>query len=826
MQSRLKWLLAACALTIVAAGIALLWSVHSSVAESQLWRKHASTVLQYAIPPILALFGWTAQQLIAARPRQSTPDQLQEARKALVGRGNEWWRGIPQPAWPGSVLRAGLSPLEVTWSGTAYGQLVSGRTSHVTELAQRFRGSKPFRLAIQGPSGSGKSVFARLLMAELLKTADSGPVPVFLPLWSWDPDCESLHGWIKRRLKEDCPELSDTTTFGPTAVTNLVDQGMVLPILDGLDFLPKDRQAKVFDDGGLTSQDRLVLTCRANQPERPDGFTVITPQPVRSGEACRFLGAVTTYPAACWGAHVGQDDFADMYSDPRLIYMASAISVRAKLTPDDLARELTHEPGSSVEDRLLGMLVPALLSDPGQGKQNFPPYYQGKAAEWLKLLAPLGLWNPVDLRHPEIPGPPDSQDPPDTQKLPRPKYPGMSCIAWWNLHRGVPRLDAHQARWRAVVSGLLSFLVIDLIFLADRGWRYALLTSASYGCMVFFAAIFLAADRGTPATAPGYLLDRKHPALAWWFSQSWPKRRPVVLAAACTLVAVGLLIGYRDGGFHHHRGYWIWTGTKTGFFDGLNDGLIVVITYAIARVPRSPRPIWAIGSKPVTRSETQRFMLALLLGILFGLEWGTSAAVKGQHGGASTFGQVVLIGLITGIDFAIGAWLFHWSSSWSRPERANDPRRSARAELVGALLRPFILGFAFAFAFGISAPFNFTGVDVWAWFVVGVALGSLETEWPLYFAAIRTLRGRHQQLPIRLMRFLDICRSSGLLSSAGQAYQIHDDRLLQQMAGLPDGTSGVRLPLADRPPVAALPVAAGATSATSNGAADSPRPVR
>lgn len=796
MQSRLKWLLAACAVTIVAGGIVLLWSLHGSVADSHLWHKHASTVLQYAIPPILALFGWTAQQLIASRPRQSTPEQVQEAKKALIGRGFEWWRGIPQPAWPGRVLRAGLSPLEVTWAGDADGEEISGSTSDVTELAKRFRGLKPFRLAIRGPSGAGKSVFARLLMTELLKTADSGPVPVFLPLWSWDPGRERLHDWIKRRITEDYPELSDGATYGPTAVTNLVDQGIILPILDGLDSLPRCWHAKVFDDSGLMSQDRLVLTCRTNQPDREDGFVVVTPRNVGETEAVRFLEAVTRKPGKEWRDQAGQPDFATIFSKPRLIYMTSTICERKGMSPGRLAEDLsirpTDEDDATVEDRLLRMLVPALLSGPGKDGREYPPYYQGKEQGWLKLLAPLGLWEQVDLRNPL------SHEPRGR------KYPGMSCIAWWNLHRGVPYLDENQARLRAVVSSLLSWLVIDLIFLLDRGWRYALLTSASYGFMVFFAALFLAANRTTPTVVLKNLAKRRHPALAWWLRRSWPRWRPLVLAGASTLVVAGLLIGYRDGGFHHHRGYWIWTGSKTGFFDGLNDAFILAVTYAIARVPRPPREIWAVGSGPVTRSEVRQFMLALAMGVPFGLEWGISAAAKGQHPHASTLGQAVLTGLITGIDFAVGVWLFQWSGSWSRPERVRDPQSAARADLVGALLRPLILGFTFAFAFGISAPFNFTGVDVWAWFVVGLAFGSLETEWPLYFAAIRALRGRDQQLPIRLMRFLDNCQGSGLLSSAGQAYQIHDDGLLKQLTCLPDETPDVRSSLTDRVPVAPL----------------------
>lgn len=824
VQSRLKWLLAACILTIVAGGIALLWFLHASAADDKFWHSHISTIAQYAVPPIVALFGWTIQQLIASRPRQSTPEQLQEAKKALVGRGNEWWRGIPQPAWPGHVLRAGLSPLEVTWAGTADGEQVIGRTSDVTELSRRFRRAKPFRLAIQGLSGSGKSVFARLLMAELLKTADSGPVPVFLPLWSWDPGQEPLNAWIKRRMTEDYPELGDRDTYGPTAVANLVDQGLILPILDGLDALPLDWHEKVFADSGLMSQDRLVLTCRTRHPDRGvDGFTVIKPKAVRTSEACRFLAAVTQHSADEWARQARDLRFAIMYSDPRLIYMTSAICARTGWSPERFGKKLAQKPYEPVQQRLPGLLVPAAFPASGPAAPDYPPYYGDEAENWLKTLAPLGLAADLDLRHPQWPAvhPPGPVAVASEQR----HSLGVSCIAWWNLHRGVPFLDKHQARLRAVVAGSLAFLVVFLSFLLDRTWHYAAFTAGNYAAMVFFAAWFLAAspkaveapdlaededeDDDQDETAAPDRPKPGHPALAWWISQSWPRWRPLALAGLSTMVAVGLLLGIRVATIHGRppdywlwTGFrtkppfsgvtialtprprhevWYWTGFKTGLIDGFNNALIVVLTYVIARVPRPPRGTWALGSGPTGRPQTSNFLIALLIGILFGLQYGATSVLKGQHPGLTTFDQDLVTGLITGIDFALGAWLFHWSSTWSRPERAPDPLSAARADLTGALLRPLILATTFAFAFGISPPFDFTGVNVWVWFVVGLAIGSLETEWPLYFMAIRLLRGRDQQVPLRLIRFLESCRSAGLLASAGQAYQIRDDGLLKQL---------------------------------------------
>jgi hypothetical protein len=396
-------------------------------------------------------------------------------------------------------------------------------------------------------------------------------------------------------------------------------------------------------------------------------------------------------------------------------------------------------------------------------------------------------------------------------------------------------LDRHQAWLRAVTASVLAFLLICAIFGQARSWRYTLLTSAAYGIMIFFAGFFLAADHSGRSSGGAVLAGWRHPALAWWFSRSWTRCRPLVLAGAWTLAVTGLLIGYRVATIHarppdfwrwsgfrtkliggpnialiHGQPHevWYWVGFLTGLFDGLNLALIVVFTFVIAQVPRAPRGLWAVGSGPVGRSQTRKSLSALLIGTLFGLEWGISAVLKGQHPHASTLGQAMLTGLITGIDFAVGVWLFQWSSAWSRAERAPDPRSAARADLLGALSRPLILGFTFAFAFGISAPFNFTTVDVWAWFVVGLALGALETEWPLYFVAINAIRGRGQLLPIRLMRFLEICRVCGLVSSAGRAYQIHDDDLLRKLAGPPAHEETVSEPVPPADHAATAPAAA------------------
>jgi len=304
--------------------------------------------------------------------------------------------------------------------------------------------------------------------------------------------------------------------------------------------------------------------------------------------------------------------------------------------------------------------------------------------------------------------------------------------------------------------------------------------------MVFFGCFFLGGDPAEPgqkAHAPGK--DTEHPSRAGRLGRAWARQHPFVKLTVLITLCAGALLFYRIAKWYHPKAheFWCQTGIKSGLTDGLYDSLIIIILYLIARVPRPPRGLWAVSQGQAGRSQARTFALALILGIPFGLAWGLSELWKGQHQGAPLIPvQLALTGLITGIDFTMGAWLFQWSGTWSRSGRTASPRAAARADLVGALLRPLILGFTFAFAFGISPPFDFTGYYVWVWFVVGVALGSLETEWPLYFTALMTLRRRRKRkLPIRLTRFLECCRVRGLLQSVGQAYRIEDDGLLEHL---------------------------------------------
>ncbi|MEU0187060.1 hypothetical protein ABZ312_38800 [Streptomyces sp. NPDC006207] len=81
---------------------------------------------------------------------------------------------------------------------------------------------------VTGPAGAGKTVFALALILALLKTrADTDPVPVRIPVSLWDTTTP-LETLLTQRLIE-------AYGWPTTQAAALVEHGMILPVLDGLD---------------------------------------------------------------------------------------------------------------------------------------------------------------------------------------------------------------------------------------------------------------------------------------------------------------------------------------------------------------------------------------------------------------------------------------------------------------------------------------------------------------------------------------------------------------------------------------------------------------
>ncbi|MFI1175754.1 NACHT domain-containing protein [Streptomyces melanogenes] len=113
----------------------------------------------------------------------------------------------------------------------AAGRLTVGVAGPVTlpDIVTYYRATKPLRLVITGAAGAGKTVLAlELLLALIEGRAEDAPVPVRIALSRWDTERQSLPALLEQRLV-------DAYDWPPALAAGLVRQGMVVPVLDGLD---------------------------------------------------------------------------------------------------------------------------------------------------------------------------------------------------------------------------------------------------------------------------------------------------------------------------------------------------------------------------------------------------------------------------------------------------------------------------------------------------------------------------------------------------------------------------------------------------------------
>jgi hypothetical protein len=174
----------------------------------------------------------------------------------------------------------------------------------VNALTEKFRAMGHRRLVVLGDAGTGKTTLAVQMVRRLLKIRrehPDEPIPVLLPMASWDMDTfPVLQDWITARLAQDYPDLL-AASLGPDMPKGLVDDGHILPVLDGLDELPEPAQSKVIStlNRDVRYSDPLIVTSRTNEFEEAVKAAaddvlayalVIEPERIKPAVAADFLG--------------------------------------------------------------------------------------------------------------------------------------------------------------------------------------------------------------------------------------------------------------------------------------------------------------------------------------------------------------------------------------------------------------------------------------------------------------------------------------------------------------------------------------------------------
>jgi hypothetical protein len=132
-------------------------------------------------------------------------------------------------------------------------------------------------LVVLGGSGSGKSMLMLRTVREIINHRKNGdPVPVFLPMTSWNPKKDGLRTWLEKQLLIDYPGLGASVVAGDkraTLLAALLDEQKIMPVLDGLDEMPVTARVEAINQlNRAFSADarplRLVVSCRTDDYRR------------------------------------------------------------------------------------------------------------------------------------------------------------------------------------------------------------------------------------------------------------------------------------------------------------------------------------------------------------------------------------------------------------------------------------------------------------------------------------------------------------------------------------------------------------------------------
>ncbi|WP_225828567.1 KGGVGR-motif variant AAA ATPase [Streptomyces naphthomycinicus] len=296
------------------------------------------------------------------------------------------------------ALRWQLSILSMAGAGDVDMPIVSGE---LVTGADELLAALPYgRMVLLGPSGSGKTSAVLLLALRLLRLRAEGqpvPVPLVLPLSSWSPREEPLSTWITGQLQR-------RYGLSHAIAERLVREGLVMPVLDGLDELaPTDREygAHVLQRG-ISPDSPYIVTCRTaeyqsliqNTGLALNRTTVLELQPLLPRDVTSYLSRTQLLGDQRWRPVCESLDtdpsgpLARALSRPVMVQLAAEIYRSPSTDPTEL---LAFADTAAIQEHLLTALVPTAyhsgaangMTTTGRSQGPFTP----AVTRWLAFLA-------------------------------------------------------------------------------------------------------------------------------------------------------------------------------------------------------------------------------------------------------------------------------------------------------------------------------------------------------------------------------------------------------------------------------------------------------
>lgn len=326
--------------------------------------------------------------------------------------------------WPVIVKQAAGSPgsspeLAAIWPADP-AELAGGDK----ELADVF-GQIPTRmLVVLGDPGAGKTILLVRFVLELLsanRRKAGGPVPIVLPVASWNPEAEDLHSWIEHWIATDPAGLARLTPDAPGTAHALLQGGLILPILDGFDEIPDQLRVSAIEkiNDAVKPEPGLILTSRTTEYRDAvhgkngvrmvlDGAAGIKLCPLDARIVADYLKESSDSPevAERWDAVIGTlsaDDpppVAQALTTPLMVTLARAIynprdnedAAAIQQRPAELLNPRLFKNKEDVETYLLDKFIWAAYrsrSLPSRISRS-PTWDYPKVKHWLVFLARNG----------------------------------------------------------------------------------------------------------------------------------------------------------------------------------------------------------------------------------------------------------------------------------------------------------------------------------------------------------------------------------------------------------------------------------------------------
>lgn len=341
---------------------------------------------------------------------------MDDAARSLAQKALQQWqldeerRGVTNSFLP--IRWSVTAAAEATMPGVSWSSLDVADAAHLAsrfgDIEEMFLKRLPHhRLVILGEPGAGKSTLAGRLARDLATNWQPGKrVPIVLDMSRWNPAKDRLPDWMARELAGSFRELGRSAPGNrddkPTMAQVLVDSSRILPIIEGLDSMSKERrEAAISAIDTLCADFHLVLTSDAaayGESIEAHGrglsrTAVVELLPLTAQEVHAYLE-----PAGNSGWHrmleVLRDEpggvLAQALRTPLMISLVRAVYRRTSADAGELLDQERFPDRASIEDHLLDSLVATAYEEhptPAARRPTDDAWLADDAKRWLSFLA-------------------------------------------------------------------------------------------------------------------------------------------------------------------------------------------------------------------------------------------------------------------------------------------------------------------------------------------------------------------------------------------------------------------------------------------------------